>query len=93
MEVRRRPAAEARAPAARLNRRGVPGLPARRTVADAVDAAVHDDQGARFQPAPDGLRGDTDAEKLAAGHDSVPHTCQLGKDRLDRPALLVHSNT
>jgi hypothetical protein len=54
---------------------------------------MHGDQGAGCQPAADLVRGNADAQKLAARYDTVPHSGQLAKDRLDCPAALVHSTT
>jgi hypothetical protein len=90
VQVRRGGAHQQRALAAREHRRHVGRLDARRCVADAVDAGVHDDQGATLDPQLDFLAADPLTEEAATRHHPMSPPRQPC-DHPVRPVLHPHS--
>jgi hypothetical protein len=86
--------AEDGAVAARLDRRHVPRLEARRGVSNPIDAAMDGDQGAASQALLDGLGGNTRSLQLPPRHDPMRATSDR-RDQLIRRGLAIfglHSN-
>src|SRR3954454_23747588 len=91
--MRRREAAEDRARPARLDRREVARLEARRPVAHPVDAQVFAEEPAAGEPRADLTEGDAGGEQLGTRHDAVR---ARGKPRdlpLDGDGLVSHHDT
>jgi hypothetical protein len=91
-EVARGSPAQHRALAARLHRREVARLAARRAMSDTVDTPVLGQQRSRAHAPLDLPRRDAGRQEPSARHHTVPPAPDPSQNLLDRPALTSHSD-